>query len=342
VDPGGNVYAVGLFSGAVDFGGGPFEADWDGFLFKLDASGNHVWSKHGKDARLNDVAATPAGEVIAVGSFGEKTNLTLEGIEQGKRGRFVAKCGADGKAVWSDVSVAIGKGGGIAYEEVAVGADGSFAVLATFDKTVSIGGKELTSAGGDDILVLKYDPTGKLAWLKPFGGKSREWATGIAVDPAGNFVFTGSFVKPIDFGGGELVSKGADDVFVAKLNASGDHVWSQRYGGPQSDYISDVAVAPSAEVAVTGNYAEGIDFGSEKHTCRGSRDGFVLELDAGGKPLWSKRIGGSESDYAYGVAMDEHGAVVVTGNFLLSTTYTGGDMIKGNGGYDIYLFTFPR
>ena len=68
----------------------------------------------------------------------------------------------------------------------------------------------------------------------------------------------------------------------------------------------------------------------------------MIKLDGSGAPVWSKRIGGSESDYAYGVAMDAHGGVAATGSFLISTTYTGGEKIKGNGGYDIFLFTFSQ
>jgi hypothetical protein len=52
----------------------------------------------------------------------------------------------------------------------------------------------------------------------------------VAVDGAGNVLLTGDFDGTVDFGGGPLTSAGSDDIFVAKLDAQGNHLWSKRFG----------------------------------------------------------------------------------------------------------------
>ena len=109
--------------------------------------------------------------------------------------------------------------------------DGSGNVFVTgiFSGTVDFGGGNLVSAGSVDIFVAKYNANGVHQWSKRLGGTGGEIGQAVAVDGSGNVVVTGDFSGTVDFGGGNLVSAGSSDVFLAKYNASGVHQWSKRF-----------------------------------------------------------------------------------------------------------------
>jgi len=165
----------------------------------------------------------------------------------------LAKLDASGATHW--VKSYASKQGQVDAEAVAVHTDGSIYLLATLEKTFDFGGGPLTSAGSVDVAVVKLDAKGGHVWSKRFGSAAREWAAGIGVDAAGAAVFTGSFIKPVDFGGEPLVSKGGEEVFVAKLDATGAHLWSKRFGGRESDEARGLEADRAGNVAVTGEFS---------------------------------------------------------------------------------------
>jgi len=81
------------------------------------------------------------------------------------------------------------------------------------------GGGPLTSAGGTDIFVVKFDPNGNHLWSQRFGDSDSQYGTGVAADATGNVILTGSFYGTVDFGGGPLTDACNEqaDIFVAKF-----------------------------------------------------------------------------------------------------------------------------
>ena len=75
-----------------------------------------------------------------------------------------------------------------------------------------------------------------------------------------------------------------------------------------------VATTPSGGVAVVGVLGGAADLGGGVLLAQGY-DMFVAEYDALGSYLWANVWGGSASDYATSVDVDDIGNVVVTGNF---------------------------
>ncbi|MFL0770268.1 MAG: hypothetical protein AB8B36_10425, partial [Prochlorococcus sp.] len=110
-------------------------------------------------------------------------------------------------------------------------ADGSSILIGEFEGTESFGGTNYTSAGEDDAFIAKLDPKGDIDWLTHFGGTGDEDAFAIAGAPDGSFRVIGSFENSVDFGETTHVSSGEEDIFVAKLDQSGNFVWTKHYGG---------------------------------------------------------------------------------------------------------------
>ena len=71
-----------------------------------------------------------------------------------------------------------------------------------------------------------------------FGGTSSEYVVSMAVDSSGNVYTTGYFAGTGDFDPGagttNLTSNGSTDVYVSKLDSSGDLVWAKNFGGTNS------------------------------------------------------------------------------------------------------------
>jgi uncharacterized protein (AIM24 family) len=348
VDGSGNVILTGFFEGTVDFGGGPLTAgsvgiDSDIYLAKFDASGNHIWSQrfgdtdHYWDGAMG-VAVGVSGNATITGFFENTVNfgggvLTSAG---GGNDIFVAKFDANGGHIWSrrfgDTDDESGYG-------VAADGSGNDIVTGSFQDTVDFGGGTLTSAGGDDIFVAKFDASGNHIWSQRFGDGSRQLGQEVAVDGSGNVIVTGEFAGAVNFGGGVLTSAGGSDIFVAKFDASGNHIWSDRFGDTSSDVGYSVTVDGGGNVVATGHFAGTVNFGGGPLTSAGSIDIFVAKFDAGGNHIWSQHFGDADGQLGRSVAVDGSGNVIITGE-LWGTADFGGGAITSAGGTDIFLAKF--
>ena len=94
---------------------------------------------------------------------------------------------------------------------------------------------------------------GDLGWALRFGDAADQYVTSIAADGAGDVIVTGYFAGTMSFGGSPLVSAGTFDVFVAKLDPSGNHLWSKRFGDAGGQDGAGVAVDGKGDVLVTGS-----------------------------------------------------------------------------------------
>ena len=119
--------------------------------------------------------------------------------------------------------------------------------------------------------------------------------TVVAVDKQGNEVLAGAFAGHLRIAGGDLVSAGGTDAFVAKTGPNGAAVFPpQRFGGPGEDAATGVAVDDDGSIVVAGTFQGDAVFGSQtlKADVRhpGQRAVFVARLDPAGKIEWVKQI----------------------------------------------------
>ncbi len=215
-------------------------------------------------------------------------------------------------------------------------AAGNVVVVGDFSNAIDFGGGSLASAGGLDVFVAKYDANGAHQWSVRLGGTSDDVAYAVAVDGSGSVFVTGGFRDTVDFGGGNLVSAGSYDIFLAKFNASGVHQWSKRFGDASEDLGRGVAVDGSGNVLVTGYFYGTANFGGGNLTSAGSSDIFLAKYDASGVHQWSRRFGGSSEDSGYAVALDGLGNVLVTGYFTGTASLGSGNLVSA-GFDDVFL-----
>ncbi len=159
----------------------------------------------------------------------------------------------------------------------------------------------------------------------------------VASDGAGGVVLGGSAVGAVDFGGGPLSPSGSDDVVVARLDASGAHVWSRRAGDAAAQVVSAVTVHSTSGVLLAGTMRGVLDLGTGPLTSAGGADAFVARLDATtGAVVWVRRFGDAADQAAVAVVVDTFGNVVLGGTFS-GTINLGGANLTSNGGTDVFV-----
>jgi hypothetical protein len=144
-----------------------------------------------------------------------------------------------------------------------------------------------------------------------------------------------------------LTSVGADDVFVSKLDSSGNFVWARAMGGTGGDVGRAVAVDATGNVYTTGSFQGTADFnpgpGVFNLTSVGGDDVFVSKLDSAGNFLWARAMGGTGSvftDRGTGVAVDAAGHVYTTGTFTGMVDFDPGPGVfnlTSVGGHDVFV-----
>lgn len=359
-DVAGNIYAIGNFQGVAGFDSGTDSltsvGGQDVFISKLNATGNLLWTKKMGGTNIdfgNDIAIDASGNIYTIGCFLEIGDFdpgadTVNLTSAGSYDIFISKLSASGNFIWSK---RMGGTGADVGTSIATDATGNVYVTGTFQDTANFGAGNtysLSSAGGEDIFVAKLDVSGNVTWLKQMGGISSDYVSSIALDAADNIYTTGYFNDMVDFDPGSgtfsLNSVGVVDIFISKLNNTGNFVWAKQMGGPGIDYTNSIAIDTSDNIYTTGIFNDSVDFnmgtGSFTLTSVGNEDIFITKLNAAGNLLWVKQMGGPDFDAGNSITTDATGDVYTTGYFEGTADFnsnTGTDTLTSKGSGDIFI-----
>jgi len=337
VDSSGNVYTTGTFQGTSDFD--PSASTYnlstmggiDIFVQKLDSSGNLLWAAAMGGPSFDkgeSIAIDASGNVYTTGSFSGTVdfdpgigtyNLTSVGF---LRNLFVQKLDASGNFIYAKSIGGASRGLSITTDlDGNVYTTGSFEEIVDFDP--GAGTYNLTNTGSSDIFVQKWDASGNFIWAKAMTGTSSSSGFDITVDNLGNVHTTGVFQDTVDFDPSaathSLISAGLSDIFIQKLDASGNFIYTKAIGGTNSDYGNSIAVDATGNVYTTGHFNDTVDFdpgtGSYNLTSLASAEVFILKLDASGNFTWAKSIEGTGYDAASSLALDDTEHIYLAGSF---------------------------
>ncbi|MDT8413417.1 MAG: SBBP repeat-containing protein, partial [Vicingaceae bacterium] len=232
---------------------------------------------------------------------------------------FVSKLDAAGNFVWAKKMTGTSSNSG---RSIAVDGSGNVYTTGSFQGTVDfdpgVGTYNLTTSGSNDyIFVSKLDAAGNFVWAKKMGGTGFNSAQFITTDNSGNVYITGCFENT--FNPYNLTSAGAWDIFISKLDVAGNFVWAKRIGGIGNDIGKSIAIDGSGNFYFTGNFNGTVDFdpgaGIYNLTSAGSYDVFISKLDANGNFVWAKKMGGTDDELSFSIAVDNSGNVYSTGGF---------------------------
>lgn len=364
VDSKGNVYTVGYFMATADFNPGSGTAtmnasgNGDIFISKLDAGGNFVWAKQmsGSLSELpTGISLDEKGNILVCGAFegtvdfnpGSGTNtLSANAVSSA----FIVKLNASGNYIWAKK---FGNNGDNYANALCTDKTGNVFTTGYFTGTVDFdpgsGTYTLSAAADRDVYISKLDSNGNYVRAWQFEGDGLEEGRGITLDNSGNIYTTGTFTSNCDFDPGssnfDLSSGGNEDVFVCKLNSSGNIVWARNFGGSIDDFAYSIAVDSRNCVYTTGSFNSSADFdpGTSDYYLytSGGKDIFISKLDASGNLEWSKQIGGTGFDNrGIGLALDAKRNIYTVGYFndtADSDPNSGTSNIVSNGSLDGFV-----
>lgn len=150
---------------------------------------------------------------------------------------------------------------------------------------------------------------GQDVWSRCYGGSKMEWGTMVASVPGGGYVITGgTWSTDGDFSG---MAHGEHDIFVVRVNAAGEVLWRNLFGGSKYEFANCIISTPDDGFILSGNtYSNDGDFAG---TNKGEHDIFVIKLDAMGGIEWKKTFGGSSDEDGVSVLATADGGYIVAG-----------------------------
>lgn len=207
----------------------------------------------------------------------------------------------------------------------------SYACGYYFSSNFTLGTTTLTNNGNYDSYVAKFDVNGNPLWAKSFGGGFDDNATAIAIDGSGNSYVVGNFISSTMVCGTTTLTNSAfGDLFIVKLDVTGNFVWAKNFGDGGNTVATAVTVDATGNIHIAGFYNSAtLTIGTYTLTTFGNDDAFVAKLDANGNVLWAKSFGDNLAENANGITTDPSGNSYITG-FYKSTNLTVGSTTLSN------------
>ena len=197
--------------------------------------------------------------------------------------------------------------------------DSDPSVLETSDGGYALAGRtESFGAGEDDIWLVKTDASGNMEWNRTYGGADGDWSSSLILTSDDGYAIagvTGSF------------GVGDHDIWLIKLDSSGNMQWNKTYGGKDNDYVGAVVEAPDGGYAIAGtwNWTTYYEEGNSVPVLHG--DFWLIKTDIYGNMQWNKTYTGIYDDYAFSLVATSDGGYAIAGQTLTI----------GDGGYDFWL-----
>ncbi|MBO2008369.1 gliding motility-associated C-terminal domain-containing protein [Hymenobacter negativus] len=279
----------------------------------------------------HDIAVDAAGNSYVSGQFSGSVRLGSTTVSSAGAGStYIAKIDATGSYRWIVTINTNGNNGalgmGVNSVNLAVDAAGNLRVAGSFSgPTLTLGNITLTNAGGSDLFVGRLDTNGN--WLSAVraGGASNETVSRITLDGSGNAYLTGAFSDAATFGSSVLTTAGAEDLFVARLDANNIWRWAVRGGSNGYDLATDVALDAAGHAYIAGMVS---GTGGQLGVFAVPRAMVVAQLDAatGAYQRVTSVLPGSATSLTSGffigrLAVDAAGVCYLAGRYLGSLTF---------------------
>jgi hypothetical protein len=298
----------------------------DYWVVKLDSTGNKQWDKTFGGSEDDQLQALLGG-FSASGISGDKTapNLgTYQSLDY-----WLVKINSQGQKQWDKTF------GGSSW-------DALYGMIATLDGGYLLSGQSISGISGNksegnrgsfDLWLVKLDANANQQWDKTFGGSEWEGPTSPLTTPDGGYVLFGTSASGIS-GEKSEASRGKEDYWVLKIDASGKKLWDKTYGG--SDLDGKGAIVPTRDGGyLLGGSSFSYATGDKTESGPGAPDYWVVKIDGNGAKQWDKTIGGHSTEFLGAMLPTPDGGHLLGG---YSYSSDGGDKTTPNrGGSDYWL-----
>lgn len=187
----------------------------------------------------------------------------------------------------------------------------AYDIIITADNGYAIVGTEIGSTN-KNVFLIKTDSSGNLQWSKYYGGTNDDEGYSLQQTSDGGYIITG---YTYSFG------QGGWDVYLLKINSTGNLLWTKTYGGNRYDYANHIEITDDGGFILTGvtsGYGAGAIYDD---------DLFLMKTDSLGNSIWAYTYGGNSNENGKSVKQTSDRGFIATG-FTSSS---------GAGQEDVYL-----
>lgn len=329
----GGFIVAGTTTSSSDGDVGPNKGFVDIWILKLDANGNLLWQKTFGGTSTDfarSVISNPDGTFIVAG-YTSSNNSGDVGVNHGSSGSpdfWILKLDANGNLLWQKTLGGTGNEFAVA---VTGSADGGY-VAAGYTNSNNSGDVGANHGStGTDMWVVKLDVNGNLVWQKTLGGAGSDNANSITRSADGGFVVAGGTSS--NNSGDVGTNKGMIDMWVVKLDASGNLQWQKTMGGADNDYANAIITNADGSFVIAGNADS--DKSGDVGANHGNTDFWIVKLQANGTLAGQQLLGGDDSEYSAAITAFTGGGYVITGS---TDSNNSGDVGINHGGqYDMWI-----
>jgi hypothetical protein len=302
------------------------------FLVKYDNSGQLIWAKNaGSNANAvygNAISIdTGSGNIYVTGKFDAYAPLIFANdtlscnCTGGNSAMFVAKYDSLGNALWGRTGTVSNSLGYTEGNDVSVDIKGNLYVIGSFKgSNINFGGQILTTAGDQEVFVLKYSPSGNVIRAIKATGSLLDGGDRITSDDDGN-IYVGGWSNSgvLSFGTVNLnMAANQPNVFLAKYDSSGLAQWAFSPGGGSMSRWTCLDTDPWGNLYASGDQDATLNFinFALPPTTSSQTNGFLVKISGSGNPLWGESTGGSMwASEMLKISVDNHANIYSTGYF---------------------------
>lgn len=287
--------------------------------------------------------------VSGLACFGDKIHLygsytlsvTLDTLslqtQMGTKGLYIAQYDTTGAVQWarSLEGNILTVSGGLAHDN-----QGRLYLTGYFYDTLALAGDTLVAQSTEgDMFLIQINAQGNLGWMRQAGEAGIIRSTQVAVASNGDIVLAGYFRGKAYLGADSIQTNTVDhDLFVAKMDASGQFLWGKKLGGVLDDELQGLALDDMGNIYLTGNFLGVISDGQgwSIESSGFNNDVFVVKMDSTGQVIWGQRLGDTHEDAATSITTQD-GQLAIAGHFQHQTNWGTGDYLATGGLDGIWL-----
>ena len=311
----------------------------DFWIVKTDANGNRLWDQsYGGTSSdtLSCILPTADDGYLLGGYSASTTNGTVSNKTADLIGGYdfwVIKTDTNGVILWQQTYG--GTNNDFLYTMLPTG-DGGF-LLGGESTSPASGNKTNESIGLYDYWLVRIDENGNKLWDRCYGGIDQDWMLSIQPTMDGGYILAGTSAS--DNFGGPPVNRTApsfdyEDYWVVNVDANGNPLWDEAFGGNDSDYLS--VILPTSDGGfLAGGFSYSPSSGNKTGTNYGPNsleDYWIVKMDADGYKQWDQVFGGTDWDDLYNMLATSDGGFMLCGSSQapMSGNKTVGDFGEGD------------
>jgi len=344
----GYLFAAGDIKYTVDFKNGSFDSTLDAsngncFLTKIDpSSGMPIWVRQfgkGGQAYIRSFTFDNDNNIFLAGMFAGTVDfdpsakvkeLTSNGPQSDI---FIMKLDSSGNLNWVKsigntstdwvTSITIDS-----YANIYFSGRYNFTIDFNPDSIVN----NLTTNHNPDGYVCKFDSSGNFEFVRNFPGYNYQSCNDLVYDNNGFLFVLGTFeINLITKPKKKVIrSNGEKDIFISKIDTSGNRYWTRQIGGTSDEYGTDILLDQNRNIYITGDFKGKSDLDpSSNHYFLNAinshpslYDSFVAKYDKDGWFKWANGYGGKSFERSYAIALDNQHNIYNTAYFSDTATFS--------------------